>query len=428
MTTRFVKTLMVCLLFVASIAQAATTEEQRKVQGFGDTYQKAVASALMEAVRQVRGAEVDSEPRLSVYIDETVTDLTYRGKFEAQVVDEVTVKSHGWVKNYEILSVTKPASKDGQWAVTAKVTVPVYKEIIQNDKRLTVAVMPFEIPASSDLDRRGRDAVHNLISRISDSLNTAVVQTGKYAVVNRTHESAFEKERAILRSGDVSPSEASRLGRKLGADVLLVGKVYLLHLDENKQDFYGATRTNFEGLVEVNYSFVEVATEKVLWSDTFNYDAKSKKPEASYPGVKTEKHSAERFISSFVAEFSQNLMANLMDVTYPTRILELQSDQVILLSQGGKRLSVGDNMAVYGPSRTLQSQDGGLPINVEGAQVGKVEVTDVRPDYAVAKLIEGDYNDLKVNAVVRETKIEKAEEAPTHELTPGSSDKPMQWN
>jgi len=52
----------------------------------------------------------------------------------------------------------------------------------------------------------------------------------------------------------------------------------------------------------------------------------------------------------------------------------------------------------------------------------------VRADYAVAKLIEGDFKNMQVNAVVRKAAAAKQDEQPARELTPGSSDKPMQWN
>ncbi|TPW12073.1 MAG: hypothetical protein FD130_1847, partial [Halothiobacillaceae bacterium] len=172
--------------------------------------------------------------------------------------------------------------------------------------------IPFDTASDGEMDPRESDALNRLIERISDSLITGVVRSDQYAVVNRTQQVHFDQERALLRSSDVSPSEASRLGRKLGADVMLVGKFHQFRLSEEEQEFYDSKRLRFEGAAEVHYSLIETATEKLLWSDTFHYDTEMNKGEPSYPGAKSDKHRAERFISGFVNALSERLLARLL--------------------------------------------------------------------------------------------------------------------
>ena len=413
------KTIIITLLFTFCIApiQAATNDVARETRGFGETYQQALSSALLEAVRQVRGLEVGTEKTLKSTLIQSIDKDGALILGNDRISENIYTKSQGWIKTYEILEVIEPDKKGGQWEVHALVTVPVNKGAIKDDNRKTIAVLPFEIAYKEIMKKNTRLVVDDLSERVSESMLSELTQSRKFAVVNRSYDKHFNKERALLKSDKVSSAEASRLGQKLGADFIIVGKIHSLSLTKNDQNFYGAENSSFSFDADVSlfYSVIEAATEKVMWADTVDY---------RYSG-----EDETRFVSEFIAGLSSGIVTNVMDVIYPVKILDLQGEEDILLNQGGKRLQVGLLMDVFTKGKTFRDPDTDMAISTDGKKIAQIEITDVLPKYSIAKIVGGSYQSLKVNAITRRSKAATQENtAPVRALTPGSSDKPWSWN
>jgi len=405
---------LITLLFTLCMSslQAATTDEERETRGFGDTYQQALSSALLEAVRQVRGLEVGTEKTLKSTIIQSIDQDGVLIVGNDRVSENIYTQSQGWIKTYQILEVIKPEKKDGQWEVLALVTVPVYKGALKNDNRKTIAVLPFEIAYKEIMTKNTRIVVDDLSERVSEGILSELTQSRKFAVVNRSYDKHFDKERALLKSSKVSSAEASRLGQKLGADFIIVGKIHSLSLAKTEHNFYGLKKFSFDANVSLFYSVIEAATEKAMWADTVDY---------RYSG-----EDETRIISEFIAGLSGSIVTNIMDVIYPVKILDLQGgENDILLNQGGKRLHVGLLMDIFTPGKTLNDPDTGMPIKVDGKKIAQIKITGVLPKYSIATIIDGSFNQLKVNAITRRSKtVEQQNTAPVRPLTPGSSGKP----
>lgn len=408
---------LIALLFTLCISplQAATTDEERETRGFGDTYQQALSSALLEAVRQVRGLEVGTEKTLKSTIIQSIDQDGVLIFGKDRVSENIYTKSQGWIKTYEILEVIEPEKKGGQWQVLALVSVPVYKDAVKNDNRKTIAVLPFEIAYKEIMTRNTRIVVDDLSERVSEGILSELTQSRKFSVVNRSYDKHFDKERALLKSGKVSSAEASRLGQKLAADFIIVGKIHSLSLAKNEHDFYGAKKSSFDTSTSLFYAVIEAPTEKIMWADTIDY---------TFSG-----DDETQIISKFITALSDNIATNIMDVIYPVKILDLQGEDDILLNQGGKRLQVGLLMDVFTPGKTLNDPDTGMPIKVDGQKIAQIEITGVLPKYSIATIVDGSFNQLKVNAITRRSETVKQQDtAPARRLTPGSSDKPWSWN
>ena len=160
-----------CLACLCStLSWAAAIDEQRTTTGYGESYQQALAGALLEAVRQVRGLEVGTEKSLKTNIFQSSSALGTTIQGSQEVVTDIYTKSKGAIKTYKILKTTKPKKAGGTWQVKALVTVPVLEEVIKNDQRKSMAVMPFEIIPSSITGYKVKLALDNLTQRMADSI------------------------------------------------------------------------------------------------------------------------------------------------------------------------------------------------------------------------------------------------------------------
>ena len=412
------KKLWVALIFlVSSPLWAATTDEQRQTTGYGSSYQEALSGALLEAVRQVRGLEVGTEKVLRSDISSSLNSVGHSLVAKQTVATDIYTKSKGWIKTYEIVDVKKPASAGGQWEIVALVTVPVYKTAgEENDTRKSITVLPFDVLPSKIITYSTNLALTNITSRIADSITTELNQSRKFSVLNRSFEKQFSKERALWDSEQVSSSEASRLGQKLGADFIVLGKIYQLDFSKKNTNYYGMNNSSIEATIDLYYTVIEAATEKVMWSDTVTYQHKSAKEQA--------------VVGEFVTGLSSSIVTNILDVIYPIKIMKLVNEGNVLLNQGGKRLSVGQRMEVYSSGESIMDPDTGMEIKIDGSKVAELEVTQVKPKYSIAKLVQGSgqYSSLRVKAITRRvTDLASSAAAPERELTSGSSDAPVNW-
>ena len=410
------KSLIILLMMTTSFtAISATNDVTRNAHGYGSTYQEALSAALLEAVRQVRGLEVGTEKILRSSISSTVGDNSISIKGNESVAVDIYTKSQGWVKTYEVIDIVKPQSENDQWEVHARVTIPVYKEAITNDSRKTIAVLPFDVAFSDVMSKNTRLTVENISERVSEGIISELTQSRKFSVVNRSYEKQFNDERALLKSSQVSPAEAGRLGRKLGADFIIVGKIHSMDINKEEKSFYGTTNTSYDGTINLFFSVIEAPTEKVMWADTLEY---------TYQGKEEEK-----LLTELLSGLSSEVTSNIMDVIYPIKVLELQSPEEILLNQGGKRLSEGQLMDIFTPGRTIVDPDTNMPIKIDGRKVAQIQITSVLPKYSIAKLVSGTYEKIKINAITRHS-IADTTPPPLQEktLSPGSSDKPWSWD
>ena len=416
--------MLICLIAIP--AGAATTEIQRETVGYGGSYQDALSSALLEAVRQVGGLEVGTEKVLQADISSSINAAGHALVASAQLSTDIYTKSKGRIKSYQVLKVKEPANAGDPWQVIALVTVPVYQNAgPKNDARKTIAVLPFNVLPDNIVSYSRNLALNNITTRIADSIAVELNQSRKFAVLNRSFESQFAKERALLGSDQVSASEASRLGQKLGADYLVLGKIYQLDFDRVTKDYYDYRSNPIEATIELSYTVIEAATERVMWSDTVTYKVQSTKE--------------KEVVGEFVSGLSTNIVSNVLDVIYPIRILKLLNAENIVLNQGGNRLNEGQIMAVYTKGESMIDSDTGLSIQIDGNKVAEIEVTQVKPTYSIAKLLPSaggvagkgtsQFSDLSVNAIARRMTQETIQEtAPSRELTAASREEPLDWS
>lgn len=408
------KKILVVLLCVSSATLwAAATQEQRQTTGYGDSYQAALAGALLEAVRQVSGVEVGTEKALRSEIAASLNDAGYTLRVQTNVARDLYTKSKGRISTYEVVSVKEPTKEGAKWQVVALVSVPVYANAgPQQEKRKSIAVLPFEVIPETRYSGDTAAITH----RLADSLASELNQSMRFAVLNRSFEKQMKREGALWESNQVSSVEASRLGNKLGADFIVLGKIYQLDFRDDTKNYYGLQRKQRQISADLYFTVVEAATEKVLWSETLTYEH----------SPKDRRHA----VTEFVAGVSSIIATQLLEAVHPVKILKLAEEPTVLLNQGGKRLRQGQRWTVYTPAAPVIDPDTGMTISIEGEAIAELEVVQVKPKYSVAKLVPGSgrFVDLEANAVIRQVKPARLiSEPPERELTAGSSDKPVNW-
>lgn len=409
-----------CLLVALSTVSFAKTElVEKTTTGYGQNYQEALAGALYDAVRQVRGATVGSEKQLRADLNSVFNQNAALITANVGVEENIYARSKGWVESYQVKSTTKPKSKDDMWQVTVVAMIPKHQSEIKDQGRQRIAVMPFRFAHSTfAIDDIGKpSSAFQISNRIRDRILGSLTQTQQFVVVNRDHGAEFASEKALLSSDNVSPSEASRIGNVAGADFMVVGNIHDLSTKAESKTFYGMTKTTLEDRIDLSYQVIEVASQKVLWADTLNTKVERKADDDENGVITTIDHVAHLVVSG------------VMDVLYPIKVMDVASASEIYLSQGKARVKEGDVFALFAEGRTLKQPDSGIEIKVDGKQVAELVAVSVLPKYSIAEVRSGSVEGVKAGDIVRTIMQDKEDLYKNKEVraTPGSSEAPVNW-
>ena len=391
-----------------------------------------MTNALVAAVRQGGGVTLAVDPNFRTDVLEWVVrqqgDVsTWMGAETS--VPEPQLPTLGNIKTYKVQSVKQV--EDGLWQADIQAEILRPKSLGPDRSHLPgIAIATFDSRQSSfDLGDVAVSA-SEVQRQLRDNLVTAFTQSGRYRVLDRANLDVLGQEQNVVRGGSIAPEELTRIGQIKGADLLLVGVIEDFNIGDSEQEFYGAKMGGYKPYVRVRYRLIDTTTSEILWADLFQWDQNEAAIREMARQVNiNDRHHPERLADQVYPVIARAIAGDATDVLYPVQIIKVDGETVFL-SQGEGRLEDEALMKVYRPAGELKDPDTGLTIKVEGDALATLKVTDVRPDYGVAR-VEGDgaASALKAGDRVRPDRQGSARAAqPAGQApSPGSSEAPIQW-
>ncbi|MFP2770149.1 CsgG/HfaB family protein [Oceanisphaera sp. KMM 10153] len=349
------------LLVAVWPALAAVTPVQ--VSGFGVTESLAVENALIEAVRQVNGVDINSSQQVEQYLHkengntETLTHTQRDGRMAAK----------GMVDSYNLLS--KHCDTEG-CQVELHVNVIRYKAAgLSADSRRKLAVLPFT----------GRHG-----ATFSSELQDLYTQSRRFAVLDRSQNQAYRQEQKLWESDDTALSEKARMGQVLGLDYILVGNIERAGTRRWSENIAltGEVKHYASSSLRVRYQLIEVPTRQVKWSDSISLNA------------------GNGNLNALINQAVQGIFRQTMGNIYPLRLISVQGKRVII-NQGGKTLKTGSYFTVFSLGEKLVDPYTGEVLGQDESAIGKIRITEVKPKMAYAELVQGDGGLLQKGQIVR---------------------------
>ncbi len=324
--------------------------ESVEATGWGPTKETAIESALINAIKQVNGVDVNSAS-----LKQMSQLRTQDESLRKIALDNVTqMKSKGQIKSYQIIS----DHCADECEVVLSVQVPKYKSPgLSTDKRRKIAVVPFS-------GRFARD--------FSDNLQMLLVQSRRFAVLDREHDRLYQNEKHLLLSADTAISEKMRLGQVLGLDYLVVGELSPEYSAASSLTGENAGQRN-----KVHYKIINLATRQIKWQD-----------QMSLIGDLSEIDSARQ------------LTRVITDAIYPIKVIS-QGDRQLILNQGGKNIIKDSLYSVYALGEKLIDPYTKESLGREESYLGQVKIVRVNTKVSYAELVEGDYKKMRRNSILR---------------------------
>jgi hypothetical protein len=366
-------------------------------QGSGATREEAIASGLAAAVEQVTGVKVEARRTMNQLLA-SVSDGTREAiHVSEQSQEELKQTSGGVVRQYSIGSVERQAN-----GYVAKLVVDVERFAapgLPTQDRRRVVVAPMQ-----GLTGQGRDQ----FGPFHDRLVSYLVQSRRFAVLDRDNDAAYRKEIEVLRSPDVPLAETIRIGQVLGADYLVLPKLRAADTvsESSTVRLTGDTVTRRTSKMAVDFTLVDVATRQVKWTGRFN---------------ETRDVGAEQMAARAAASLGEQIV----DAIYPVRVLQVTSDGTVVMNQGGETLRLGQLLTVNELGDEMVDPYTNEPLGRVEKPVAQIVVDRVDPKLSYGRVVAGSLSQTHEQMIVRKVRDEGTRMARGPE--PAMQEKKPRW-
>ncbi|QPG06346.1 hypothetical protein IT774_03890 [Salinimonas marina] len=341
---RIFKLAGIAALLVSFNCTAAAGTMKVEVQGYGQTEHQALEDALSIAVGQFHGVDIDHQQARKMMQGRQNGELTTLQNLSGAT----EVKAKGHVKSYAVTNM----SCENRCIASLDVYFDVYEAPGNNQNRRRIVVAPFEQDPNNSL---------------SKALQRTLVSSRRFAVLDRQHNDEYAREADLLLSKQVPAQERIRLGQVLGLDYLIAGNIEFSHSGsgEASHSLTGeAVAAAPTGVA--HYQIILLATRQIM-----------KEAEVALYGPDD------------MATAGEYIAQEIVDAIYPLQVVHTAPDQ-ITVNAGQGFLQQGDEYTVYQKGKKLRDPYNKESLGYLEKPVGRVVITQVKPKYALAAVLEGD--------------------------------------
>lgn len=283
----------------------------------------------------------------------------------------------------------------------------------------TIAVPPFVIDRTLNLEINGVQwRAEILESEFSDLLAQQLVKSRKFKVLERDRIRKVLAENQMTDSEFVAATEVDKLRKLLVADYYVLGQIDRIELRREQQriQLTGETTARIEGSFKTHFRVVDNATGQVVYAQTRIMKLDSRDiPAAERRDLEPVDYRDRLFLDTAVAA-ANDILAGI----YPVKIAAVNGQEVVLNRGEGMGFAVGSRFEVFTQGAEIRDPDNGALLGCEETRIAVIEVTEVLPKLAKAKVVQAT-GELAVGAICRPAVPAPAELPPPAQpqVTPG---------
>lgn len=315
--------------------------EKVTASGFGDTAGEATTEAMKLALLQVNGAVVQAQSVVAKYgLDVSLgqDSASLRANAFAEVVAQ---RSGGVIQHLRVLSLDEPGVLNKRFKATIEADIAKFKPSADMQK-LKVVVGPVlfaqdRLPMG-DIAVPSSEVAAVLRQRVSDAL----VQTGRFAVLDREMSPEIEHELDIIASGQAPSAELTKLSQAVSADLVWSARVSAFNYTRMARQLRTSDRqlVSYSGGWALSQKMVNVATRQVTAAGSLSNAMPATAPTTLSNGV-----DSQRILTEMVDQASKAIVSAILQSTFPITVLARDGTNVVV-SQGGQALREGGRYAV----------------------------------------------------------------------------------
>jgi hypothetical protein len=259
------------------------------------------------------------------------------------------------------------------------------------DKRLTIAVFDFDLPGDLSETRivtqaganRGTIKISEVFrtNLLTDKFITALVKSGRLSVVERSRMEEILTEGDMASSGIADPARSVKIGRLLGAQLLLFGTLENLEASVVEKKIPYTSRVNRTGKIAVN------ANIRIVDAETGQIRAAHSR--ALVHEVNPEAQGLQnRHFHEAKDKLVMDLTYLVLNEVFPVRIVHVQNNEVYIGQGSNSGVTSGERFVVSRRGMEIIDPDTGVRLGSSQSDIGIVEVVRVEPRMSIAKIVD----------------------------------------
>lgn len=243
----------------------------------------------------------------------------------------------------------------------------------------------------------------NLDDGMADQLTDALVQSGKFVVLERETIRDVLAEQDLAASGRAQKSRSARTAKLTSAQILIKGAITEFELNSKGSGTgvgFGGIRIGGEkkeAHVGLIIRLIDTTTGEVL--DSHRVEGKAKaggfKLGVDLGGIdfgtksfkKTPLGKATQIAIDNAVEF---IVSKLKDLPFQGRVIKVKGGEVYISAGERNGATVGDIFTVYSEGEELIDPDTGELLGTEEEEIGAVKIYQVKEKFSKAKIISGE--------------------------------------
>ena len=258
-----------------------------------------------------------------------------------------------------------------------------------------IAVAGFE-------NKSGRSGERRLGDGMAEMLTTALMNTGRFIVVERAALEDILGEQSLQERGKLVKTTGPKTNRLIGAQVLIRGAI--TEYEASKAGGAGGIVIKGIGLgmggsvahVGLDLRMYDTSTGEVLQSHRSVGEAKS--TGLAVGGASGDvAFGAGGYWKTPLGEATRKAINNAVDfivskmeyIPWQSSIVKVEKDMVYVSGGQDVNMSTGNTYTVYSVGEELIDPVTGLSLGSEQSQTGRIQITSVHDKYSKAKILEG---------------------------------------
>jgi curli biogenesis system outer membrane secretion channel CsgG len=237
---------------------------------------------------------------------------------------------------------------------------------------------------------------------MSDMLTTALVKSGKFAVIEREQLHIVLAEQDLGTAGVVTPETAAQIGKVLGVSAIVYGSVSEFGYKKESTGGsisslpVGGGLSKAEARVGCDVRIVDTSTAEILAAESYS-ESESKRGLKIGTDEFSFEHSAkfdQTLVGKATRKVIDKIVEKLIDTTEDSpwvgRVVKADSEDKVYLNAGADAgVTPGMTFTIYRQGEELIDPATGLSLGAEEEMIATLEVVSVKEKYSIARTVSG---------------------------------------
>lgn len=260
----------------------------------------------------------------------------------------------------------------------------------------SIAILDFDIEKSAIVvtdDFIIAGTIEDRTKMLSSELITVLVNTRKFDVIERDRINSVLQEQDFNNSGMVDDQHAIQIGKLIGTDYMVMGKVEVVRAAHKSKDiaYTDYVKHTTTGDMIVNMRIIDTKTGQIVSAKKVKTHIVS---DGNQPG--------EVFFDQLKEDTVKRMVVEVIDGVFPIKVVGSTPEQVFLnRGAGAASFSVGQKLDVYQIGENLIDPDTGDSMGNMETKIAEVVVSSIQPKKSVAQIINLMSTDIPVGSICR---------------------------